>query len=396
MMRNILVLLHRYLGLATAVFLALAGLTGSVLAFHHELDEWLNPQFYQTDSAATARMDGPSLIERLEAEHPQRLVWYLEQPDEPGHSALLATVPRTDPASGRPYPLDPRVFYLDPADGRVLGEREWGACCFSKENLVPFILEFHYNLSLPGNWGILLMGIVAILWTLDCLVSLWLTLPRGRPFWRKWGKAWKIKRQRLNHDVHRAGGLWLWLLLTPVAVSSVAMNLPAEVFKPVVSLFSEVPLSTYEARGRLAKEELGELKLDYRQAYALAREEGDRLGLHEPITELYYSFEYNFFGAGFGDHASDEGNAWVFVHGQDGSVIGREIPGVGTLGERFYQLQLPIHGGRILGFPGRVLIAVLGLAIAVLSVTGMVIWWRKQRARQFTSQRVERGLAERG
>ena len=87
MMRNILVLLHRYLGLATAVFLALAGLTGSVLAFHHELDEWLNPQFYQTDHAATARMDGPSLIERLEAEHPQRLVWYMEQPDEPGKSA---------------------------------------------------------------------------------------------------------------------------------------------------------------------------------------------------------------------------------------------------------------------------------------------------------------------
>ena len=38
----------------------------------------------------------------------------------------------------------------------------------------------------------------------------------------------------------------------------------------------------------------------------------------------------------------------------------------------------------------------LGLAIAVLSVTGMVIWWRKQRARQFASQRVERGLVEQG
>src|SRR5690606_20643825 len=67
LMRSILVLLHRYLGLATAVFLALAGITGSILAFHHELDEWLNPQFYQTDRAATAVMDGPSLIEHLEA-----------------------------------------------------------------------------------------------------------------------------------------------------------------------------------------------------------------------------------------------------------------------------------------------------------------------------------------
>lgn len=386
-MRSILVHLHRYLGLATAMFLALAGLTGSVLAFHHELDEWLNPAFYRTAERPGPALDGPTLIERLEAAQPQRLVWYLEQADEPGHSALLAMVPRNDPATGQPYPLAPRVFYLDPHTAEVLGEREWGACCFSRQNLIPFILEFHYNLSLPGNWGIVLMGLVAILWVLDCLVSLWLTLPRGRPFLRKWSTAWRIKRQRLNHDVHRAGGLWLWLLLTPVAVSSVAMNLPTQVFKPVVSLFSEVPLSTYEARGRLPKAALGELRLDYRQAHRLAREEGDRLGLRAPITELYYSFEYNFFGAGFGDHASEGGNAWLFVHGTDGQVIGREIPGQGTLGERFYQLQLPIHGGRILGLPGRILIAVLGLAIAVLSLTGVIIWWRKRRARRSTASR---------
>ncbi|MGU2438691.1 PepSY domain-containing protein, partial [Pseudomonas aeruginosa] len=35
-MRPVLVLLHRYVGLATALFLFLAGLTGSLLAFHHE------------------------------------------------------------------------------------------------------------------------------------------------------------------------------------------------------------------------------------------------------------------------------------------------------------------------------------------------------------------------
>lgn len=164
----------------------------------------------------------------------------------------------------------------------------------------------------------------------------------------------------------------------------------------MVSLFSEVPLSTYEARTAAGQGGARRAEAGLPPGLCAGAGGGDRLGLHAPITELYYSFEYNFFGAGFGDHASDGGNAWVFVHGQDGSVIGREIPGVGTLGERFYQLQLPIHGGRILGFPGRVLIAVLGLAIAVLSVTGVVIWWRKQRARQFASQRVERGLAEQG
>ncbi|MNR06083.1 hypothetical protein D3C85_1221440 [compost metagenome] len=184
-------------------------------------------------------------------------------------------------------------------------------------------------------------------------------------------------------DIHRAGGLWLWLLLLPIAISSVAMNLPAQVFKPAVSLFSTVEPSVYEARGTLPKEQLGVTQLSYQQAYQLAQQEGQRLGLTAPIGELYYSFEYNFYGAGFGQHDTDaQGKSWLFFHGTDGHLLGKEIAGQGTLGERFYRLQLPIHGGRIIGMTGQVLIAVLGVMIAVLSLTGVYIWWRKLQARR--------------
>ena len=384
-MRQLYVLLHRFLGLITALFLALAGLTGSVLAFHHELDEWLNPSFYEAPAVGERQQPGV-LVDKLQAEHPRLQVWYMEYPSEPGHAALLAMVPRNDPASGEPYAEKNTVFYLDPVSGLTLGQRYWGECCFSRENFMPFMLELHYSLTLPGNWGILLMGVVAIMWVIDCLIAVLLTLPRGRPFWGKWSKAWKIKgghAYRLNMDIHRAGGLWLWLLLLPVALSSVAMNLPAQVFKPAVSLFSPVEPSVYEARGTLPKAQLGVTQLSYQQAYQLAQQEGQRLGLTAPIGELYYSFEYNFYGAGFGQHDTDaQGKSWLFFHGTDGHLLGKEIAGQGTLGERFYRLQLPIHGGRIIGMTGQVLIAVLGGMIAVLSLTGVYIWWRKLQARR--------------
>lgn len=122
---------------------------------------------------------------------------------------------------------------------------------------------------------------------MDCFVALWLTLPRGKPFWKKWSTAWRIKgghAYRLNFDLHRAGGLWLWLLLLPVAVSSVAMNLPSQVFKPAVSLFSSIEPSVYEARGRMPADELGATQLSYQQAYDRALEEGTRLGLTVPMV----------------------------------------------------------------------------------------------------------------
>jgi uncharacterized iron-regulated membrane protein len=40
-----------------------------------------------------------------------------------------------------------------------------------------------------------------------------------------------------------------------------------------------------------------------------------------------------------------------------------------------------VHSGRILGLPGRILISFMGLVVAMLSVTGVVIWWRKRAAR---------------
>ncbi|MGH8479080.1 MAG: PepSY domain-containing protein [Gammaproteobacteria bacterium] len=50
--REVWIRLHRYAGLAMALFLTIAGLTGSMIAFNHELDEWLNPELFHVSSRA--------------------------------------------------------------------------------------------------------------------------------------------------------------------------------------------------------------------------------------------------------------------------------------------------------------------------------------------------------
>lgn len=44
--RPLWVLVHRYAGLAMTVFLAVVGLTGSLLAFYAELERVVSPQLY--------------------------------------------------------------------------------------------------------------------------------------------------------------------------------------------------------------------------------------------------------------------------------------------------------------------------------------------------------------
>ena len=61
--------------------------------------------------------------------------------------------------------------------------------------------------------------------------------------------------------------------------------------------------------------------------------------------------------------------------------LGARVPWQGTAADIFVQAQFPMHSGRILGLPGRVLISLMGIVVAALSVTGVVIWYRKRRAR---------------
>ena len=137
-MRASLVLLHRWFGLFIAVFLFVSGLTGAVISWDHEIDEWLNPQLFE------ARSEGPvqtpqALAAQLEARDPRLQVGFMPLYTEPGHSFGVSVNPRIDPATGKAYELDFNQIALDPVTGEEQGRRMWGEVSLSRENLMPFL-----------------------------------------------------------------------------------------------------------------------------------------------------------------------------------------------------------------------------------------------------------------
>ncbi|MBJ7413409.1 MAG: PepSY domain-containing protein, partial [Phenylobacterium sp.] len=54
-MRGALVVLHRWLGLGVAGFLLIAGLTGAIISWDHEIDEWLNPALFDARTPGESR-----------------------------------------------------------------------------------------------------------------------------------------------------------------------------------------------------------------------------------------------------------------------------------------------------------------------------------------------------
>jgi len=240
-MRSWLVRLHRWFGLAIALFLFVAGLTGAVIAWDHELDAALNPVFFVAKSSAPA-LSPLELANRIEAADPRVQVTYLPLAAEPGHTLQIGVSGRTNPATGTPYELGFNQLAVDPATGEIQARREWGAVSVSRLELIPFIYKLHYSLHLPVRGGIdlgmWLMGIVGIVWLFDSVIAIALAFPSLK----SWRKSFMFRVRRggyaLTFDLHRSGGVWVWGLLMVVALTSISMNLTNPVMRPLVSLFS--------------------------------------------------------------------------------------------------------------------------------------------------------------
>jgi uncharacterized iron-regulated membrane protein len=139
-------------------------------------------------------------------------------------------------------------------------------------------------------------------------------------------------------------------------------------------------------------------QIDRRQAIAIADAEARRLGWDAPPGGLFHSAEFGVYGVGFYAPGEDHGDAglgnpWIYVDSRSGELAGAHVPGTGSAGDIFLQAQFPLHSGRIIGLPGRILVSLLGLAVAGLSVTGVVIWARKRRSRVLAEQRL-RGASQ--
>ena len=399
-MRPLLVVLHRWFGLFIAGFLIVAGLTGAIISWDHELDEWLNPHLFKSQSHGDP-LPVMTLVERLEAADPHVRASFFPLAAEPGHNLEIWVDAKLNPETGRRYELDYDHVFMDPVSGEIVGKRLWGQISLHPEHLMSFLYKLHFTLHLPewkgtDRWGIWLMGIAALVWLFDTMIAMVITLPRKRrtasskPWLQRWKPAWTIRRgagaYKLNFDLHRAVGLWVFGLLLMLAFTSFSLNLYREVFYPIMSTVSETTPGPFETRTPTGLHDPVEPGIAWSPLFDMAQQEADQRGWQEPIGDVFYSDNFAVFGVRFyfpgEDH--DSGGMKVkslYYDGNNGELIGDEVPWTDTAADVFNQLQFPLHSGRIAGLPGRIIISFMGIAVAMLSFTGIVIWWKKRKAR---------------
>lgn len=412
MNRHFWVLFHRYAGLFMAFFLIIIGLTGSIIVFNQELTDWLNPP-PKVVPQATPMLDAYALRERAQALVPHGRFNSLNLHIKPDEPYTVWMEPRIDPVTDKPYELDLDVLMLDPYTGVELKRDKYGQDIFpiTKKNVMPLINRLHYQMALPGMTGTWLFGIVALVWTIDCFVSGYLTFPvtvrrrengpaqsgaQPRKFWlfRWWNPAWLVKwsgsTYRINFDLHRAGGLWVWILLLAIAWSSVGFNLGEQIYQPVMKAAFNMR-NPYGDVPNLDKPR-AEPTLNWKDAYTIAqglmavqaklngftvqREEGLQYVADKGV--FIYSVRSN------RDLMDKWGGTYLVFDGNSGGFVGLSVPTGQNAGGTINSWIFALHTAAIWGLPFKIFITTVGLLIVMLSVTGVYIWLKKRRARLST------------
>ncbi len=381
--RKIWSLLHRWVGLAIAVFVVVSGLTGTAISFVRELDGWLNPTWYRVSPASTAALPLSMLVADAEARYPLAQVTGITLPNRPDASVLLSLGPR--PGAGS-LPIN-EVFF-DPYRGIVLGERNTETVSVAPEHLMPFLYRVHYSLHL-GETGDKVLGIVCLLWLVSMLVGVYLAWPaRG-----KWKQVFSVKLSasayRTFYDLHRAGGMLSAVVLVIVTWTGLWWNMNYAVRPAAAALLPTTPwypstLPTQPMPAQTIKPE------EAIAAAQTARPEG----VVQRIRASHEKGVYWVYLKRPGD-VGVYGNTTVFISMISGAVLRISEPANQAAGDTYALWQFPLHTGQFLGLPGRIVWALCGLVPLLLVVSGVAVWLKKRRAEGGSKMRHKAGVPPR-
>lgn len=355
-MPRLWLLLHRWLALTVALPLIVVVLLGSSLVVLKPLDRWWNATLHSVPDRPAASELLERTRGRLVAEFGPGASFVLRPPRQPGETLRVKV--QSSAWEG--------FIYFDPHDARELGRRG------EREGLFNLFFELHSSLMLNETgkavlallslaYGLLLVGGLVLWWPKRWRRALSLALDRGL--------------LRGLFDLHRTGGAVLGVLIA-VPVASGAYMAWKPLSQAVSSLSGQVPLAPPNIK--VAARALPTVPLDALVATAQQRFGGAPVGYIVLPDGATKPVRVRLMVA---EDPHPNGLTSVWMHPQTGSLLRADRWSGLDLGTRANSVIYPLHTGELGGLFLETLNALLGIALTMLGITGLWLWWIRRRSR---------------
>jgi uncharacterized iron-regulated membrane protein len=125
--------LHRYLGLVAGLILIIIGLTGSILVFYHEIDQFIIAQRFGQVVSQGERLSYEGILNNVKASYPAQpnlKISWLDIPTEPAQPVVVSVELKEGEST---------EVYVNPYTGTIMGTRQWD------ESFFGYVYKLHYQ-----------------------------------------------------------------------------------------------------------------------------------------------------------------------------------------------------------------------------------------------------------
>lgn len=361
--------IHRWVGLIAGLPIAVIGLTGSLLVYRGALDRLAHPELYEVSASAGGdRVTPGEALGRARAENPNPEPVTIQLPagaDDPyvvWHEATHGA----------------EKTYLDPTTGELLGVRPEGL------GPVRALFDLHVNL-LAGPTGTIAVGVLGLLLLLSSATGVVVWWPRAGQWLQAVAVRLSGSTRRVNYDLHRSGGFWTLLYLAVLALTGsglVFYGATGDLLNRATDSSSPPPPpSSAEppggAGGDVGPGAVSPAVVDdaWRSARRRAPEGNVTFvflpaGPRDPLSVRFR----------LPPELHPVGRSFAYADRWSGELLRVDRQPQMDTGPKLLHALYPIHIGdfRLGPLPPavvRAIWALLGLAPAVLLVTGALVWW---------------------
>jgi uncharacterized iron-regulated membrane protein len=347
-MRKYLLLIHLTVAMIAGVFLIILGGTGGIMAFETELDRLFNSKLFHI-APGTSPLPIAAIQATLATTYPKDHFSYLAIPTSPDETYAVQ-------AHGR-------QIFINGYTGEVVGTRQ-----------LPTVLNqihtLHLSLFLGRNGGIM-MGIATLLLILLIATGLVLWWPGKRI-----AIALHASPARVIADSHHAAGIVSAAFLLVLAITGAAITWNDSWAPWAFRVLGTAP----PVRDLPSTVIAGAHAISAEEAIAVARRElpgAVPFALSLPAMAGSYHIALR-----FPEDLTPGGRSWVNVDQYSGATLSVTSSRDPIAVTGLVNLNRAVHTGDVFGLPSKVVASCASLVLALQTMSGWHMWWRKRQARR--------------
>jgi uncharacterized iron-regulated membrane protein len=357
-LRSVILKIHLCLGLAGAIFIAILGLTGSIMAFEGDIDHWLHPDLWYVTPGARVL--------------PENDLISIVQNQFRGASVVIVQFFRAANLVQAMQISDGTTVYINPYDGTILGTK---VGVTNADLALGYVHQLHLRLvpdprSAPrlaafGKTVVSFAGLIV------CLMA-----PTGTILWwrrKNTSVNWKASWFKVFFDLHQAIGICAAIFLMIASLTGVMIG-----FEFGERTFYWYTRSSPPARpqGWPSTPLAGATPIMSDRALEIARHAMPNATVAMLVRPQRARGSYTVMMR-VPEETSESVHSSVVVDQYSGQVLNVRNFLTDSTGYRWIRFNRSIHTGDVFGLPTHILLSLSSLAMVVLAITGVVTWWKK-------------------